>query len=80
MQVLVTGANGFIGGAVAAALIAAGHKVRGLLVSKNAKAGAVAAPRCPSGRRVALTSAAVLRLMTYLVGACVRRTDFVFSE
>jgi nucleoside-diphosphate-sugar epimerase len=43
MQVLVTGANGFIGGAVAAALIAAGHKVRGLLVSKKAKAGAVAA-------------------------------------
>ncbi|MEA3071240.1 MAG: hypothetical protein QOD29_2686, partial [Alphaproteobacteria bacterium] len=27
MQVFVTGANGFIGGAVAAALIAAGHKV-----------------------------------------------------
>jgi NAD(P)-dependent dehydrogenase (short-subunit alcohol dehydrogenase family) len=26
MQVIVTGANGFIGGAVAAALMAAGHK------------------------------------------------------
>ena len=42
MQVFVTGANGFIGGAVAAALIAAGHKVRGLVRNK-AKAGAVAA-------------------------------------
>jgi putative tryptophan/tyrosine transport system substrate-binding protein len=34
MQVFVTGANGFIGGAVAAALIAAGHKVRGLVRNK----------------------------------------------
>jgi uncharacterized protein YbjT (DUF2867 family) len=42
MQVFVTGANGFIGGAVAAALIAAGHKVRGLVRNK-AKASAVAA-------------------------------------
>jgi nucleoside-diphosphate-sugar epimerase len=42
MQVFVTGANGFIGGAVAAALIAAGHKVRGM-VRNNAKASAVAA-------------------------------------
>jgi nucleoside-diphosphate-sugar epimerase len=36
MQVFVTGANGFIGGAVAAALIAAGHKVRGLVRNKAA--------------------------------------------
>src|SRR3984893_7588901 len=42
MQVFVTGANGFIGGAVAAALIAAGHKVR-VLVRNKAKASAVAA-------------------------------------
>ena len=42
MQVFVTGANGFIGGAVAAALIAAGHEVRGLVRNK-AKASAVAA-------------------------------------
>jgi nucleoside-diphosphate-sugar epimerase len=42
MQVFLTGANGFIGGAVAAALIAAGHKVRGLVRNK-AKASAVAA-------------------------------------
>jgi NAD dependent epimerase/dehydratase family len=41
MQVFVTGANDFIGGAVAAALIAAGHKVRGLV--RNKKASAVAA-------------------------------------
>ena len=44
MQVFVTGANGFIGGAVAAALIAAGHKVRGPVRNK-AKAGAVDAFR-----------------------------------
>ena len=42
MQIFLTGANGFIGGAVAAALIAAGHKVRGLVRNK-AKASAVAA-------------------------------------
>jgi hypothetical protein len=42
MQVFVTGANGFIGGAVAAALIAAGHKVCGLVRNK-AKASVVAA-------------------------------------
>ena len=41
MQVFVTGASGFIGGAVASALIAAGHKVRGL-VRNSAKAAAVA--------------------------------------
>lgn len=38
----LTGANGFIGGAVAAALIAQSHTVRGL-VRSEAKAGAVAA-------------------------------------
>lgn len=42
MRILLTGANGFIGGAVAVALIAAGHSVRGLVRSKE-KAGLVAA-------------------------------------
>jgi nucleoside-diphosphate-sugar epimerase len=42
MRIFLTGANGFIGGAVAAALIADGHKVRGL-VRSSAKAAAVAA-------------------------------------
>jgi nucleoside-diphosphate-sugar epimerase len=42
MRIFLTGANGFIGGAVAAALIAAGHTVRGL-VRNQAKADAVAA-------------------------------------
>jgi uncharacterized protein YbjT (DUF2867 family) len=34
MQIFITGANGFIGGAVASALIADGHKVRGLVRNK----------------------------------------------
>src|ERR1700730_18544729 len=42
MQVFITGANGFIGGAVASALIADGHTVRGL-VRNQAKADTVAA-------------------------------------
>jgi nucleoside-diphosphate-sugar epimerase len=42
MRVFLTGANGFIGGAVASALIADGHSVRGLVRNK-AKAEAVAA-------------------------------------
>lgn len=42
MKILVTGANGYIGGSVASALIADGHKVRGLVRSKE-KADAVAA-------------------------------------
>lgn len=42
MRIFLTGANGFIGGAVAVAMIAAGHKVRGLVRNK-AKAEAVAA-------------------------------------
>lgn len=42
MRIFLTGANGFIGGSVAAALIAAGHRVRGLVRSK-AKADVVAA-------------------------------------
>ena len=42
MRLFLTGANGYIGGAAACALIAAGHKVRGL-VRSDAKAGAVAA-------------------------------------
>ena len=42
MQIFITGANGFIGGAVASALVADGHAVRGLVRSK-AKADAVAA-------------------------------------
>ncbi len=42
MRIFLTGANGYIGGAVAAALTAAGHKVRGL-VRDQAKAAAVAA-------------------------------------
>jgi nucleoside-diphosphate-sugar epimerase len=37
MRIFLTGANGFIGGAVAVALIAAGHRVRGL-VRSTAKA------------------------------------------
>lgn len=41
MRVFLTGANGFIGGAVAVALTAAGHKVRGLVRDK-AKADTVA--------------------------------------
>jgi nucleoside-diphosphate-sugar epimerase len=42
MRIFLTGANGFIGGAVASALITDGHKVRGLVRDK-AKADAVAA-------------------------------------
>jgi nucleoside-diphosphate-sugar epimerase len=42
MRVFLTGANGFIGGAAAVALIAAGHKVRGL-VRSAAKAELVTA-------------------------------------
>jgi nucleoside-diphosphate-sugar epimerase len=42
MKVFLTGANGFIGGAVASVLIADGHVVRGL-VRDQAKANAVAA-------------------------------------
>jgi nucleoside-diphosphate-sugar epimerase len=42
MRIFLTGANGFIGGAVASALIAEGHAVRGL-VRDQAKADAVAA-------------------------------------
>jgi nucleoside-diphosphate-sugar epimerase len=42
MRIFLTGANGFIGGAVAAALIADGHDVRGL-VRDQAKADMVAA-------------------------------------
>ena len=42
MRIFLTGANGFIGGAVAVALIAAGHSVRGLVRSKE-KASLVAA-------------------------------------
>jgi len=42
MRIFLTGANGFIGGAVASALIADGHAVRGL-VRDTAKADAVAA-------------------------------------
>jgi nucleoside-diphosphate-sugar epimerase len=42
LKILVTGANGYIGGSVASALMADGHKVRGLVRSKE-KAVAVAA-------------------------------------
>jgi len=42
MKIFLTGANGYIGGAAATALIAAGHTVRGLVRDK-AKADAVAA-------------------------------------
>jgi nucleoside-diphosphate-sugar epimerase len=42
VRTFVTGANGFIGGAVASALVGAGHTVRGLVRDK-AKADAVAA-------------------------------------
>ncbi len=42
MRIFLTGANGFIGGAVASVLIADGHTVRGL-VRDNAKAEAVSA-------------------------------------
>jgi len=42
MQVFVTGASGFIAGAVASSLFTAGHKVRGL-VHNRAKADSVAA-------------------------------------
>jgi nucleoside-diphosphate-sugar epimerase len=42
MKIFLTGANGFIGGAVASVLIAGGHKIRGLVRDK-AKADAAAA-------------------------------------
>jgi nucleoside-diphosphate-sugar epimerase len=42
MRIFITGANGFIGGAIAAKLISDGHKVRGL-VRDQTKAEAVAA-------------------------------------
>jgi nucleoside-diphosphate-sugar epimerase len=42
MRIFLTGANGYIGGAVAVVLIAAGHKIRGL-VRDQSKADAVAA-------------------------------------
>ena len=42
MKIFLTGANGFIGGAVAASLITDGHQVRGL-VRDQAKANAVSA-------------------------------------
>jgi nucleoside-diphosphate-sugar epimerase len=42
VRIFLTGATGFIGGAVASALVAAGHAVRGL-VRDNVKAAAVAA-------------------------------------
>jgi nucleoside-diphosphate-sugar epimerase len=42
MRIFLTGANGYIGGAVAATFVAAGHRVRGL-VRDQAKAAAVAA-------------------------------------
>ncbi|APR80719.1 Nucleoside-diphosphate-sugar epimerase [Minicystis rosea] len=42
MRIFITGANGFIGGAVASALLAGGHTVRGL-VRDEAKAAAVRA-------------------------------------
>src|SRR3954471_5318208 len=42
MRIFLTGANGFIGGAVGSALLAGGHEVRGL-VRDRAKAEAVAA-------------------------------------
>ena len=42
MRIFLTGANGFIGSAVALALTAAGHKVRGL-VRDSAKAKIIAA-------------------------------------
>jgi len=42
LKIFVTGANGYIGGSVASALITDGHKVRGLVRSKE-KADAVAA-------------------------------------
>ena len=42
MRIFFTGANGFIGGAVASTLIAEGHRVRGLVRGK-ASADAVAA-------------------------------------
>jgi uncharacterized protein YbjT (DUF2867 family) len=42
LKIFVTGANGYIGSSVASALITDGHKVRGLVRSKE-KAAAVAA-------------------------------------
>jgi nucleoside-diphosphate-sugar epimerase len=42
LKIFITGANGYIGGSVASALIADGHRVRGL-VRSNEKASAVAA-------------------------------------
>ncbi len=42
MRIFLTGANGYIGGSVACALIAAGHEVRGL-VRSQAKADAITA-------------------------------------
>ncbi len=50
MRIFLTGANGYIGGAAAVALLAAGHKIRGL-VRNNAKAKAVAAHGVDPGDR-----------------------------
>ena len=47
MKIFCTGASGYIGGSVAAHLIAAGHQVTGLVRSPE-KAEAVRAPRHPA--------------------------------
>ena len=56
MQIFITGANGFIGGAVASALIADGHTVRGLVRSKAKADAFLKNPASIKGQTIVLTA------------------------